>query len=419
MLKAIKLIMRNKIFYVFAILIVIMFPSTLYMQSDKDRTLIVTTIGIDKDDKSGEYEVTSLAIIPKGSDDVNANLEVFSSKGKTVSEALDNMSLTTGKKIGLAHCDSLVFSLDVIKENIAKTLDYFIRTSNLTTNATLIATDGKSSDLLNATKSSNNLLDLSLKNIINFQEEMSMLNNITIDRFYRTYYGKNPTFYLPILSVEKPDKNSSSTSSGGSGSQGNEPADSSSSGGGSSNGEKIKNDRRIALIENGRLVRELTKDEEFIYNLVSKDSNHARIEIDNINDQYVTNSKESYQQIDKIVVSKFYFDDDKPILKYSIWLSLMIDEISSSDNHSYSSMDSLQNYLSETSTKEIKSQIQDKLVNTVSLMKEYNNDIFEIYEHFNAFETKKWRNYLSTLENPDEYLDGVEVIIDIDLDYVI
>lgn len=419
MLKAIKLIARNKIFYVFALLIVIMFPSTLYMQSDKDRTLIVTTIGVDKDEKSGEYEVTSLAIIPKGSQDVSANLEVFTSKGATVSEALDNMSLTTGKKVGLAHCDSLVFSLDIIKENLAKTLDYFIRTSNLTTNATLIATDGKSSDLLNATKSSNNLLDLSLKNIINFQEEMSMLDSITIDRFYRTYYGKNPTFYLPILSVEKPDKKSETTSGGGSGSEGNEPQDSSGGSGGSGNGEKIKNDRRIALLEDGKFVRELDKDEEFIYNLVAKDSKHARIEVDGINDQYVTNSKESFQQIDKIVVTKYYFEDEKPIVKHTIWLSLMIDEISSSENHSYSSMDSLQNYLSETSSKAIKSQIADKLQKTIDLMKEYDNDIFEIYEHFNAFETKKWRNYLSTLENPDEYLDGVEVIIDVDLDYVI
>ena len=203
MLKAIKLVMRNKIFYVFALLIVIMFPSTLYMQSDKDNTLIVTTIGIDKDTNSGDYEITSLAVIPKGSDDVHANLELFKSKGSTVSEALDNMSLTTGKKVGLAHCDSLIFSIDVIKENLAKTLDYFIRTSNLTTNATLIATNGKSSNLLNATKSSNNLLDLSLKNIVMFQEERSLLNNTNIEKFYRHYFSENSLFYMPLISIEK------------------------------------------------------------------------------------------------------------------------------------------------------------------------------------------------------------------------
>ena len=59
-----------------------------------------------------------------------------------------------------------------MSDNVTRYLDYFIRSANLTTNASLIATDGKASDLLSATKSSNNLLDLSLRSIVQFKEEI-------------------------------------------------------------------------------------------------------------------------------------------------------------------------------------------------------------------------------------------------------
>ena len=68
-----------------------MFPTTIYKQADNHTRLVATTIGIDKSDDG--YEITTLAVIPKVSTDVNANLEIFSAKGKSVSEALNNIRL--------------------------------------------------------------------------------------------------------------------------------------------------------------------------------------------------------------------------------------------------------------------------------------------------------------------------------------
>ena len=57
MSKNIKRIIKNKYFFIFALLILIMLPSTLYMSSDKDDTIIITTIGIDKEDN--QYNLTA------------------------------------------------------------------------------------------------------------------------------------------------------------------------------------------------------------------------------------------------------------------------------------------------------------------------------------------------------------------------
>ena len=394
-----------------------MLPSTLYMSSDKDETIIITTVGIDKE--GDQYNLTALAVIPKGSEDINSNLEVFEAKGDTISQALDTISLDTGKKIGLAHCDCLILSQEILEDNITKILDFFIRTANLTTNATIVATDSQANKLIEATKSSNNLLDLSLKNIVSYQEQTSMLDDITIEKFYRTHYMKSSTFYLPIISIEESTNSNSSSGGGDNESSGNASGGASGSGGTQSQQVKIKNHSKIAILEHGKFSRILSEDEAFIYNLLSSSSDNIRITVENINDQYVNNSTEVYQQVEKFLIPIYRFIDDKPVVEYHIWLSLMIDEIISEDNFSYASIDSLQNYLSESVEEKIQSQVKEKLEKTNKILNSDRDDILHLYEKFNAFHNGKWKEYMHSLSNEQDYLENITIDIKLHLNYVI
>lgn len=417
MLDVLKKMFRNKIFYCFLILIVIMFPQTIYMQSDNNTKLVVTTLGIDKEEDG--YSVTSLAVIPKVSTDVNANLEIFQGKGKSISEALQNISLNTGKHVGLAHCDCIIVSLEVLKENISQVLDYFIRTSNLTTNATILATENKSSELIEASKSSNNLLDLTLKDIVTYEEQTTLLDNTTIERFYRAYFSKSGTFFMPIINVE--ESNDSSGGSGGQGSDSSSGNDGASSGDSSGQGSqsKISNKQDIAIITDGKYVRTLSEDERFIYNLLSGSSKYLTIEVENINDEYVNDSVEIYQQVSKVRLPLYKFDDGKPYVQYEVWLNIMMEEINSKNNYAFASIDALQNFLSETAEKKLLESIDEKRKKTVELMHTEKNDILNLYNKFNAFNHKKWEKYLETLTSEEDYLSGVDIRINLHLGYVI
>ena len=408
-------IMQNPIFYIFLALIILMFPSTLYNQSDKDRTLVVTSIGIDKN--KDNYKLTILAVIPKGSEDISANLEIFSAEGETIAEALNDASTNTGKDVGLAHCDSLIISNNILNENISQILDYFIRTSNLATNASLIIAEDKAEDLIKATKSSNNYLDLSLKSIVMHDEKKSMLDNVTIEAFYKSYLSKGGTFCMPILTTEKSENTSSQ--SGNSGESGGNTSGSSGGESNQSDDEKIKNEQKIAVLHRGIKTRELSDEEKFIYGILSPTSKDMRIKIENINDNYVTNSIEVYEQVEKIVLPIYKFRDGKPIITYHIWLDLMIDEISSTSNYSYASIDGLQSFLSDIAKNKITEQVNEKLDKTLNIMKENNEDILNIYTKFNAYTHNKWEKYLSTLENPNEYLKDLNIEIKLYLNYVI
>lgn len=389
-----------------------MFPATIYRQSDNNTKLVITTIGIDKDDNG--YTISSLAVIPKTSTDVNANLETFEGSGKTISEALEHISLNTGKQIGLAHCDCIIVSKEIMEDNIAIVLDFFIRTANLTTNAALLASDTKSSELVEVSKNSNNLFDLTLKDIVSNEEKSTLLNSITIENFYRSYFSRGGTFFLPILSCEK-----GSSSEGGS--SGNE------NGGEEQSGEeksqkgqgKIKNDKQIAVLDRGKFVRTLTEDENFIYNLLSKNSDNFNIQIENINDEYTTQSLEVYNQINKISMPLYLFEDGKPYVQYEVWLNIMLEEVQSQNNFSYASIDSLQNFISNAVEEELLETIDNKRKATVKIMQEEKNDILNLYAKFNGYRHKKWKEYLQTLDEEDNYLENMDIRINVHLSYVI
>lgn len=421
MLNIIGKIFKNKVFMVIAILIIITFPNTLYKQSDKDTTIVATSIGIEK--KDDKYSVVILAVIPKGESDVNSNLEIFEAEGDTISSALDSITLDIGRKIGLAHCDCIVFTEEIMKENLTQILDYFTRTANLSTNPTLIATPNSAKELLEAVKSSNNLLDLSLKNIISSQEDRTLLKNITLDRFYRAYFSPNSTFTIPILTTDKGDEQTSQSGESG----GNLPDEKGGSGG-SSNGSssekqqeqaKIKNDNEIAIIRDGTMIGKLSQDEQFIYNLLTKPSSYQKFTLENIDDENFKNSTVVFQEADKFIIPKYKFIDGKPIVEYNIWLSVMIDEVKSTDNNSYSSISGTQNFLTDTIKNEFNKLIEDKLIKTISLMQENNYDILNLYSKFSAYRYQKFYKYLQTLENQTDYMQDISIDISVKLNYVI
>lgn len=417
MLNIIGKVFKNKVFMVIAILILITFPNTLYKQSDKDTTIVATSIGIEKKDE--QYSVSILAVIPQGESDVNSNLEIFEADGKTVSEALDNITLDIGRKIGLAHCDCIVFTEEIMQDNLTQILDYFTRTANLSTNPTLIATPTSAKELLNSVKSSNNLLDLSLKNIISSQEDRTLLKNITLDRFYRAYFSPNSTFTIPILTTDKSSNSSGSSGSGSGGNLSEESSGGSSSSGSGNSDAKIKNNGQVAILRDGSLIGHLNKDEEFIYNLLTNPSSYQKFVLENINDENFKDSTVVFQEADKFIIPKYKFVDGKPVAEFNIWLSVMIDEAHSTSNNSYSSISGTQNFLTDTIKEEFNNLVQEKLKTTNSLMQENRYDIMNLYSKFNAYKYRKFYNYLQSLENQTEYMSNMSIEINLKLNYVI
>ncbi|MCC5465783.1 Ger(x)C family spore germination protein [Pelosinus baikalensis] len=115
---------------------------------------IVVAMGLDKDDLTGNIIVTSQVVRPgalkkDGGGEPSSPVEVLTTQGNTVAEAVKNISKQFDRIAFFAHVKVLVISEQLAKEGLLPILDYFMRNSNMRTLAWLIiAKDVKAKEIL-------------------------------------------------------------------------------------------------------------------------------------------------------------------------------------------------------------------------------------------------------------------------------
>lgn len=108
---------------------------------------IATGMAIDYED--GEYEVSLLFANGSNKEDEDTQVTVRSEKGKTIYEAIKNISLSMPKEIYISHLSVIVFSEDMAKNGLRPALDFLLRDPQSHQNFYIIvAKDTKAKDTL-------------------------------------------------------------------------------------------------------------------------------------------------------------------------------------------------------------------------------------------------------------------------------
>lgn len=81
------------------------------------KSAIVLGIGIDYDKESGDFDVSAQSVLVgiAGGQDAQATYAMYNAQGKTIADALDNISRKMGLIVSLAHCNVLFVSPAVLK----------------------------------------------------------------------------------------------------------------------------------------------------------------------------------------------------------------------------------------------------------------------------------------------------------------
>ena len=81
------------------------------------KSAIVLGIGIDYDKESGNFDVSAQSVLVgiAGGQDAQATYAMYNAQGKTIADALDNISRKMGLIVSLAHCNVLFVSPAVLK----------------------------------------------------------------------------------------------------------------------------------------------------------------------------------------------------------------------------------------------------------------------------------------------------------------
>lgn len=126
---------------IFIILIMILLVSGCYNYKELNEISIISSISIDKD--GDEYLVGGQVMNAKQDEESDSSqVIVYTSKGKTINEALREMTLKSPSRLYGGHLSKLVLSEEVAKDGIINVIDIFQRLTEIRNEFTITIAKG-------------------------------------------------------------------------------------------------------------------------------------------------------------------------------------------------------------------------------------------------------------------------------------
>ena len=190
-------------------LLIIFLTSGCYNYKEINQMAITSSIGIDKDETKNEYIVSAQIMNSKESEDSeDSQITVYSRKGKTIHEALRDLTLKSPRRLYGNHLSKIVLSEEVASEGIQNILDIFNRVTEVRNEVVItIVKDDKASDVLKVLTSTETIpaeyVKLSLKSADN---NSGLTYTTKLDEFVSLYLKKGIDPTVPVLKIDKKSK---------------------------------------------------------------------------------------------------------------------------------------------------------------------------------------------------------------------
>ena len=418
-------LLKNKFYLIFMIMVIALFPTAIGQSSISNTSMVAVAMGIDK--LEDEYEASLVIIVPKQNASFNQSLEVISAKGETVRQALNRLNLHTGKEIGLAHCGMLVVNDKALEDDIMIIIDYLMRDSQIDNSCVLVNTNKSSKELLQANQKLQDLYGVDSAKMLDFLNNEIFWDETNIEIMVRSKLSNNNTAFMAYIelsdnsddgldaSQEPSGGGSSGDDSGGSSSGGSSSGSSSGSQGQDKQSKVVSNLGEVSLLKNGVKVAVAREDTmKGLYWLGTRKTDLEFFLEDYSGDDLV-DAKISLMVNDKSVDRKYKFIDDKPVFECNIGLEMKITEIVTKDESDRYFV-SYKDYISDNMKDAIKNQIKNTILESVDFLRKYKTDIIAIYRGFEKYHYHKWNDFISKLEDKDDFLNYVDFDINIEMD---
>ena len=455
---------RFKIIIIFSLITIAIIPFSLYKPAETEKVAVITSIGIDKNNE--EIELSANVIVPNSGASGGSGgggdgtVKTVSAKGNDITSAFSNLTLILGKMPGLSHCDSIILNKNLFEENVTKYLDFFVRTNNLTSNATVIVAENKASEIIETSAAQKDLRAVSLSEVLTLSDEYSIASNSNVDSFYTNYFSAAGVSILPVLTAgesntpsgqtkensqndstqssktenlqnsEESNMQSSSTpkigtdggSEGGSdSSSSSNPVSDSSSGGsepstqssqtqsesGSGAPQKIvKNEGKAVVVKNGKIVYDLPGVEVQGLNLISSTTKKGHIKIEDVTNDLFENATLNFEIFNKDVKTTGYFINGFPIFNFKFNLVLKLEEVAM-NNFNIEAMKIAHNFVTGEIKEKINESVQKSIAELINSSKKNKTDTLKVYDYFYKYHNTEWLNFIKSLEDKDDYLNYV------------
>ncbi len=420
MKELLKKVLKNKTLAIFLIFFAIAFPTAIYQKAEFEKRAILTSIGIDK--TGDTYEFSGLMVVEENPMKISSNVKLVSSTGVNIAEAVYKLSLSLGKEIGLAHCDSVVVGEGLKDENIIEVLDYFIRSNNLIKNTNLIATPGTAKELLQVNTENSDENGITFAKLVSTGSESLAVVEMNIEEFYSRYFSKSKMAWVTIVGLEEGSDESSSGSQGGSSQGGSNGSGSSEQGGGGESGgseqsqssKKIKCDGSFVLYKKGKQTLTLQGDEANVLNILNPYTQKGHITIEEkVDDKNTKNLGISI--VKKHTDAKYKFENGVPVVDITSKLYVKLLELETS-NTTLKSIDATRTHISDEVKNAIVKKMQTDLSSAYSKAKENQVDMFSACDRLYKFKTSDYKKYVSEYEDENCFLENLQVNLNVKIE---
>ena len=185
------------------IIIITIFLTTGCSYVELNNLAIANTLGIDYVD--GNYEVTIQILDLKKDANGNNDSEkdvIYKGSGKTITNAIRNVSLSYPKELYLGHLSIVIIGKDLINSDLEEIFEYFIRTPTVRNDFyVLINSTGKASEILDSPKEKSG--SFPSKELVTTLEvsakEVGATTKVNMEEFINAYINDTITPIIPNI----------------------------------------------------------------------------------------------------------------------------------------------------------------------------------------------------------------------------
>ena len=318
-----------------------------YNYREINELAIVSGVNIRKVDD--EIELTTEVINPKKEQDASSGEEpefiIYTSRAKSVQEAIRKMMKESPRKMYGAHIEILVIDEGIAREYLMDILDSFARNPEIRSEFKVLV--GKSDDILKITTPLEKISSENIRNSLeNNNKYLGFANVVTYHELISNVLNPNIELVLPVLSMKgnvnlgEDKENISNTS--------------------------VKATSIIdgmAIFRNNKLIGYLTEEESLTYNILRDSAKNFFIRTSGHDNEYIVH------EIIRLS-SKMEFDRNKNEMKITLTGKSAISEVNEKiDLENLEEVSKLEKKLNQ----ELKKMVERSIL---SIQKKYNSDIF-------------------------------------------
>lgn len=223
---------RNTVRYYLLVIILLafLFFSNDFGLIDVQKTAIVMAAGIDREEDG--FILTSQIAVPQSSSQGKSSQAVqLVSRGKTVSEAFEQINTKTGWYPKLVFCKLIVIGEKAAQDNVFDALDFFLLDEYLADDCQVAVCEGLAKDVLNVSPLVDPSSSVAIGKVLSAHaERVGTVRPTTLKDFAIGYFGDSRSALLPVLKTEPQQEEISSSNPSKNSGQGGQGSDESQSG---------------------------------------------------------------------------------------------------------------------------------------------------------------------------------------------